>query len=382
MGDPVREPVTVCVTNFNGEDYLGPCLDALAIMEGHVVEIIVVDNASTDGSIDLLSSRPDVGPPLRVISMPDNEGPCPARNAALAAANTRWVFQLDSDVVVKPDTLTTLLPEIAAPGVAAVMPRAVLADDPSVIHYDGGNMHYVGVMCLDRLMAPVEGAPTEPEDVDAVICMALLLDREVVRVAGGFDEAFFILFEDHDLSYRLRARGLRLRHVPASVVLHLAGTPGISYRPGAPSYPDRRAWLHARNRAYLVLKNYSWPAILATLPGRFVYATIFFIFAAKRGVLTSYLKGRIELLGLLPRALRLRRQLGSSRVLGDRELLVAQDITISRVIERSRFEAKVEKTFNGVLRAWWRAARWLIPESRTRMNRPDPHLGTAGPSQA
>jgi len=381
MGTPGAERVTVCVTNFNGEDYLGPCLDALAVMEGEVVEIIVVDNASTDSSIDILASRPEGGPPLRVISMPENDGPCPARNAALAASNTRWVFQLDSDVVVKPDTLTRLLPETRHPGVAVVMPRAVLADDPSVIHYDGGCMHYVGVMCLDRLMAPVEGAPTEPQDVDAVICMALLMDREVVRVAGGFDEAFFILFEDHDLSYRLRARGLRLRHVPASVVLHLAGTPGISFRPGAPSYPQRRAWLHARNRAYLVLKNYTWPAILATLPGRFVYATVYLIFAAKRGVLASYIKGRLELLALLPRALRLRRQLGRGRVLGDRQLLVASDITISPVIERSPFEARVEKTFNGVLRAWWRAARWLIPESRKRMNRPDPHPGRAGPSQ-
>jgi GT2 family glycosyltransferase len=374
--------VTVCVTNYNGKAYLGPCLDALAAMDGEVAEIIVVDNNSTDGSLELLRARDSEGPPLRVISMPDNDGPCTARNVALAAANTRWVFQLDSDVVVQRDTLTRLLPEIADPDVAMVMPRAVLADDPSVIHYDGGHMHYVGVMCLDRLMAPVAGAPEQPRDVDAVICMALLLDREVVRVAGGFDEAFFILFEDHDLSYRLRVRGLRLRHVPGSVVLHLAGTPGISFRPGAPSYPERRAFLHARNRPYLVLKNYSWAAILATLPGRSVYALVYLAFAARRGVLVSYLKGRFELLGLLPRALRLRRQLRGCRVIGDRQLLMATDITISPVIERSPLEARLEKSFNGVLRAWWRAARWLIPESRTRMTRPEAHHGRPGRDRA
>lgn len=378
MGAELSERVTVCVTNFNGEDYLGPCLDALAAMDGEVAEIIVVDNASTDRSLDILKTRDQAGPPLRVIRMSENEGPCPARNAALAASNTRWVFQLDSDVVVQRDTLVRLLPETRQPGVAVVMPRAVLAEDPSVIHYDGGHMHYVGVMCLDRLMSPLDGAPTQAEDVDAVICMALLLDREVVRVAGGFDEAFFILFEDHDLSYRLRARGLRLRHVPASVVLHLAGTPGISFRPGAAGYPERRAFLHARNRPYLVLKNYTWPAILATLPGRCLYALIYLIFAARRGVLASYLKGRVELIGLIPRALRLRRQLGKQRVLGDRQLLVATDITFSPVIDRSRLEAKLEKTFNGVLRAWWRAARWLIPESRTPMNRHDPQSGLSG----
>jgi|SoiMethySBSTD1v2_1073268.scaffolds.fasta_scaffold14015_6 GT2 family glycosyltransferase len=356
-------PVTVAVTNWNGAAFVEACLDALASLRGAIAEVLVVDNASTDDSVARIEghrlARGGGAPPLRLLRMERNDGPCPARNRALAEARTRWVLQLDSDVLVRPDTLERLV-EQAGEGVAAVQPRAVLAADPQTIHYDGGRMHYVGMLCLDHFMARAPAAPEPPADVDAVISMALLLDRQAVLEAGGYDEAFFILFEDHDLSYRLRARGLRLRRVPQAVVLHREGTAGLSFRPGAPAYPARRAFLHGRNRPYLVLKNYSWPALLLTFPGRCLYALLYLAFTVRRGVLGPYLRGRLDFLRLAPRALRLRRGLAGQRVNGDGTLLVGDDLTISTVIVRSRLEARVEKTFNAALRGWWRLARRLL----------------------
>jgi GT2 family glycosyltransferase len=356
--DPLRTPVTVTVVNYNGKAFIEDCLDALAALEGEVVEILVIDNASTDGSLDLIRRR---APAVRLIELECNGGPCAARNVGLREASTDWVFQIDSDVIVRPDTLLELLPETGLPGVAVVQPRAVLAHDPSVVHYDGGSMHYVGVMCLDNLLARVDGVASEPEDVDAVISMALLLHRGALLDAGGWDEAFFILFEDHDVSYRLRARGHRLRRVPGAVVLHREGTEGISYRPGAVGYPGRRAFLHARNRPYLVLKNYSWAAIFLSLPGRFAYACVWAAFAASRGVFLDYLKGRWALIKLVPRALRLRRDTALHRVVGDGCLLGCRDLTFSPVIQRKGMEAGLIRLLNGMLSAWWAAAGRLLP---------------------
>jgi GT2 family glycosyltransferase len=350
-------PVTIAITNWNGAAFLDDCLDAALAVRGAVREVVVVDNASTDDSVARIRRR---GAAVRLVEMPSNEGPCPARNRGLAESATRWVLQLDSDVIVRPDVLERLCAE-AADGVALVQPRAVLASDPSVVHYDGGRMHYVGMLCLDNLLARVEGPPGPPEDVDAVISMCLLVDREVVLKAGAYDPAFFILFEDHDLSYRLRVRGLRLRRVPAAVVLHREGTVGLSFRPGAPAYPARRAFLHARNRTYLVLKNYSWPALLASLPGRMLYGLVYGVFALRRGAWGSYLRGRWELLGLLPRAWRHRRALAGARRVSDRVLLRADDLTISPVIARGPLERKAEKAFNVALRGLWRATRWMVP---------------------
>ena len=367
-GVPSPASVTVTIVNYNGAAFLDDCLDAVLALQGEVDEIIVVDNASTDDSRERVAAR---GSSVRLVALPTNDGPCPARNRGLLEAKTPWVLQLDSDVIVRPDTLVVLLAE-CRPGVAIVQPRAVLADDPSVVHYDGGRMHYVGVMCLDHLLARPDAPPGPPEDVDAVISMALLVDRRVVLEAGAYDEAFFILFEDHDLSYRLRARGHRLRRVPGASVLHREGTRGISYRPGTQSYPSRRAYLHARNRAYLVIKNYSWPALLLSWPGRCVYALVWAVFAATRGVLLDYLRGRLDLLRLVPRALRERRRLAGARRVGDGRLLGSDDLTFSPVITRKPFEAGLEGVLNGILRGWWRLVRPLLPRGAVSAPEEDP----------
>jgi GT2 family glycosyltransferase len=351
-------PVTVAITNWNGAAFLDDCLDAALALRGEVREVVVVDNASTDDSVARIRRRE---PRVRLVELARNEGPCPARNRGLAEAATRWVLQLDSDVILPPDVLERLGPEAAGERVAVVQPRAVLASDPTVVHYDGGSMHYVGMMCLDRLLVRADGPAGPPEDVDAVISMCLLLDRQAVLGAGAYDPAFFILFEDHDLSYRLRARGFRLRRVPGAAVLHREGTAGLSFRPGAPAYPERRAYLHARNRTYLVLKNYSWPALAASLPGRVLYGVVYAAFALRRGVFLSWLKGRLALLALLPRAWRLRRELRGERRISDRVLLRDDDLTFSPVIARSPLELRLEKAFNTVLRGLWRAARWMVP---------------------
>jgi hypothetical protein len=113
-----------------------------------------------------------------------------------------------------------------------------------------------------------------------------------------------------------------------------------------------------------VLKNYGIAALVLTLPGRAAYALVYLLFAARRGVLGSCLRGWWEALRLAPRALSLRRGLAGRRLVGDGRLLVADDLSISPHIRRSRLEARLEKTFNVSLRAWWRVTRWLLPRGR------------------
>ncbi|MED5331097.1 MAG: glycosyltransferase family 2 protein [Planctomycetota bacterium] len=348
-------PVTVCVTNFNGAEYLEACLEGVTSLRGRIDDILVIDNGSKDDSVAIIQRYP-----VRLIQLSSNDGPCVARNRGLLEATTRWVFQIDSDVVVKPDTLEQLWPQTEEEGVAAVQPRAVLRGEPSLVHYDGGSMHYVGMLCLDNFMQPIPAASGEGEDVGAVVSMALLLDRTAVIEVGNYDEAFFILFEDHDLSYRLRACGYRLRRVLGATVDHLGGTAGLSYRPGSRSYPSRRAFLHGRNRTYLVLKNYSLLTLLVTLPGRFLFGTAWAVFSCRRGLALSYLKGRLDVIRLLPRALRARRRLAPQRRLRDGVLLEAESLTFSPIIARSKVEARLEGALTVILRGWWRLVRFLI----------------------
>jgi len=99
-------PVTVCVTNYNGAESLAWCLDAVLALDPAPAEILLVDNASTDRSLLLVREK---YPSVRIVVLPENRGPCPARNAGLEKASHPLVFQIDNDVAPRPDCLALLL---------------------------------------------------------------------------------------------------------------------------------------------------------------------------------------------------------------------------------------------------------------------------------
>jgi GT2 family glycosyltransferase len=266
------------------------------------------------------------------------------------------VLQVDADAILAPDCLERLLADAEESGAAVAMPRALFDADRSRIHYDGGWFHYVGVMTLDRFFAPLAGAPDAAEDVDAVISMALLMRREAVLPAGGYDPGYFILFEDHDLSYRLRARGLRLRRVPSARVFHREGTVGTSYREG-PDYPARRARLHSRNRWRLLLRNHSGAALLLGLPGILAYELLWVGFAASQGLLGAWWEGKRELFAELPELRRQRRTLQAARTVADHALLRARPLSHAPMVRRSALARGAEAALDLFLRGWWAAVR-------------------------
>ncbi len=348
--------VTATVCNWNGRAYLGDCLRSLLAQTLRPVRIVVYDNASTDDSVELV--RRDF-PQIELVPMGSNLGPGAPRNRGLEEASTDYVLQVDSDAILAPDCVERLRADAAATGAAIVMPRALFDRDRGRVHYDGGSFHYVGVMTLRNFFAPLPAA--EPAlDVDAVIAMALLLRREKVCAAGGYDLDYFILFEDHDLSYRLRARGERLRLVPDALVFHREGTAGLSYREG-PAYPERRAFLHSRNRWRLLLRNHSAAALLLGLPGLLAYELVWLGFAVAKGLLRPYLRGKRELLVELPRLFAQRRAIQRSRVVSDRLLLCAQKLTHAPMVKQSAVARAAERLLDGWLRSWWWLVRPLLP---------------------
>lgn len=358
-------PISVAVCNYNGEAYLDECLSAVRALEGGVDEILVVDNASTDRSLAILAER---HPDVRVLRLARNDGPCPARNAGMRAARNRWVLALDNDAVVRPDALTKLADAVAtlaadasrARRVAIVQPRTVFFAEPSRVHYDGGAFHYAGLIALRnfyRPLAEAEGRGTLA--VDCAVAVALLVDREVVLANGGYDERFFILFEDLDLSYRLRSRGFDILSVEDALVLHKGGTPGISFREG-PRYPGSRVFLHARNRCLFVAKNYRLWTIALSAPGLAVYEIASLALAIGSGGLLAWARGKWRFLVLLPRVVRERAAIQHGRCVGDRALLVGGPLTIAPGLARSAVRRALLGALDAALRAWWSLARVFV----------------------
>ena len=347
--------VTVVVCNYNGEQHLPACLDAIAQLEGEVAEVLVVDNASTDRSLELVARH---APEARVLHTGGNLGPSVARNLGMREARTRWVLALDNDAVLPPEALRELLAAAEETGAALAQPRSVLADDPERVHYDGGWLHYLGLISLRNFYAPLASAEGEGTlEVDCAISMCLMVDRERVLALGGYDERYFILFEDLDLSYRLRATGQKIVSVEGVVVHHRAGTPGVSFREGK-HYPRSRVYYHSRNRWQLLLKCWSLRALFLAAPGLLLYELVTLFFASLHGHPLAWLRGKWELLGLLPGLLRDRRELQRARTVGDRELLVAGPLTVTPDAATG-IKGRALSCLQVVLGAWWRMVRPL-----------------------
>jgi GT2 family glycosyltransferase len=215
-------------------------------------------------------------------------------------------------------------------------------------------------MTLRNFFQPRPSAPEEAQDIDAAISMALLVRREPVLATGGYDPNYFILFEDHDLSYRLRAQGHRIRLVPDALVYHREGTAGISYREG-PAYPQRRAFLHSRNRWMVLIRNHSLPALCWGMPGILGYELVWMAFATVRGLLGSYLRGKGALLKLLPQLLRERHGIQRQRKVRDRLLLKALPLTHAPMVKASAMARGFDQCLNAMLRTWWRCVSLLLP---------------------
>jgi GT2 family glycosyltransferase len=348
------EPVSAVVCNFNGEQYLPGCLDALLAQDEPPDEIIVVDNGSTDGSVRVIVER---YPRVKLVALPYNGGPCVARNAGMRAARNRLVLAVDNDAVPRPDVLGRLRAAlVACPGAVAAQPRSVFASETTRVHYDGGRFHYAGLYSLRNFCAPLADAEGEGVlPVDGLIAISPLLDRDRVLALGGYDEDFFILFEDYDLSLRLRIAGLAVLSVEDALVLHRGGTPGISFR--GEVYPRIRAFYHSRNRWLLLVKNHRWRTLVVSLPGLCVYELVWTLFTLRSGHIKAHAAGKGGFLKDLGRALDKRRQVQASRRVDDRELLVGGPLTLSPQLVRSAAARAASSVLDALLRAWWSVAR-------------------------
>jgi GT2 family glycosyltransferase len=352
---PTLGPIAAVICNYNGREHLPPCLSALRLSSRKFAETIVVDNASTDDSVELL--RRDFRE-ARVVELATNDGPCAARNRGLAEARCEWVLLVDNDAVLAPDAVAKLeRAALANPDAAVIQPRSVVASDPGVVHYDGGALHYCGLFSLRNFFKSVRDAEgTGVVEVDGCVSVVLLVKRSVLTEFGGFDPAYFILFEDLDLSMRLRMAGHRILSVEDSICHHRGGTPGISFR-GKIGYPQRRAFLHSRNRCVYLVKCHQWSTLLLSSPALLLYELVWALFTLLSGTFTGYLRGKWAFLTTVRRTLRARKAVQRRRVRPDRDLLVGGPLTIAPQLNTGGLKSAILAALDFALSLWWALIR-------------------------
>jgi hypothetical protein len=289
----------VIIVNWNGRHHLDGCLTALQAQTFTSFDAILVDNGSTDGSVEWVETH---FPKVRLIRNTHNVGFAPGNNQAIRSTEAEFIATLNNDTQVAPGWLAALIAAAESdPTVGMVASKMLFADRPDTINSAGIALDPVGI-AWDRL----GGMPDDPDgktpvEVFGPCAGAALYRRAMLDQIGLFDEDFFAYLEDVDLAWRARLAGWRCLYAPAAHVYHAHSATGVE----GSAFKSR---LLGRNKVWLIAKNYGpTRRLLAFLPLVVLYdlAAVAFALIAQGNV--HSLLGRIDGLLGLPRAWRKRR---------------------------------------------------------------------------
>lgn len=305
--------ITVVVVNYNAGDYLRGCLASLARQTFTDFETIVVDNASTDGSLDRIAETPAN---LTILRQDGNLGFAAANNIGARNGRGRWLALLNPDAEAAPDWLANLMRAASErPTHRMLASLQVNLHDPTKLDGAGDCYLAYGYAWRGGFGHKVESAPAAGECF-APCGAATFLPRDVFLDSGGFDERYFCYHEDVDLGFRLRLRGERCQFVPEAVVRH-AGS-AISGR------TSRFAVFHGvRNGVWTYVKNMPGWLLLLTSPVWFIGSLALLLRGAVRGAFVPTWQGFAAAFAGLGPALQSRRVVKAQRSVSTAKLAAA-----------------------------------------------------------
>lgn len=254
--------LSIVVVNWNTRDLLLRLLGQLFVASRLTIEVLVVDNDSSDDSVAMVRER---FPAARVLPQDHNGGFAFGVNRGLEAARGRWILLLNTDADADPAQLEAFVRDAERHPDAAVFGPRIL-DEHGTTQRSTWRRHLPREHLLDALfLNRFRSAPATPPagPVDCVSGCVFLIRRDVIAKVGGFDERYFMYFEEADFCERVRRAGHRVYHLPSTSFVHAGGLSAaqsqqrtfLAYRESALLYHAR--W-HGRPRtelvrAYLVL---------------------------------------------------------------------------------------------------------------------------------
>lgn len=264
---PARPPLfSVIVVNYNGQSFLKDCFDSLLHTTYPAVEILMVDNGSTDDSVPFVEQN---YPQVRLIKSPTNLSYSGGNNLGIRHASGDYIVLLNNDTEVTPGWLEPLAEEFASDrAIAACQPKILMMTDRSSFEYAGaagGYMDRFGFPFLrGRIVDVIEkdhGQYQDPVDLFWTSGAAMAIRKSVLDEIGLLDEDFVLHMEEIDLCWRMHLTGYRLRVRPDAVVYHFGG--GTLGRKQV-----AKLYYNIRNSIFMLLKNTSTRRLLWVLPVR------------------------------------------------------------------------------------------------------------------
>lgn len=275
--------LSIVVLTFNSYKFIGSCLDSVFAQDYPHFEVIIIDNGSEDGTINLIKNN---FPYVFLIENKTNLGACIGRNQGIKIAKGEWILALDCDVVLEKTFLTKITNFINGLEInIGILQPKILSEDKKTIYSCGiylsklRRFYDIGKGKLDRLKYGnskyIFGA-----------CSAAALYRrqmleDIKEDTGYFDERFFFLVEDVDLSWRAQKKGWKAIFYPNAICYHYSNSSGYNFR--------LKQYLCFRNRYLLMLKNEKIRNLVKYIPFILIYdiSRLFYLFFVNKYTLEA-----------------------------------------------------------------------------------------------
>ena len=315
--------ITAAVLSYDGRHLLEGLLPTLAAQTVEDLKIVVVDNGSSDGTVDWLAES---WPEVSVVALADNVGVTAALNECVRAARSSdMIALLNNDTELEPNCLEILAGALLAhPEAGSAAPKLVDFYDRSVLDGAGDGFIWRGSATRRGHGEPDRGQYDEEEFVFGACGGAALYRAEAFEIVGEFDENYFAFYEDVDWNLRAQVAGLRCRYVPRAVVYHMGSA---TIGKGLGDFTQYHLW---RNAVWLVLKDYPVSWLLRRAPDLMVGQALVLAGAWRTKQLRVWVRAMRDASRGAPRAVRARRGVMVTRRVRARDL--------SEVIETTRSE--------------------------------------------
>jgi GT2 family glycosyltransferase len=258
--------ISIIILNYNCRQYIERCLDAVSKVSYPNLEVLVVDNASSDGSAELVEKK---YPFVQLLKSPKNIGFAAGNNLGIAQAKGEYILLLNPDTEIDACCVEHLFEVMNADDKVAVCGAKIcLLDRRNMIQHAGGKYSLLGVS-IDRGMCELdEGQYDKVEEVTFVCGAAMMFRRSLVLDIGLLDSSFFLYHEDVDFCIRAWLYGGKVIYVPKAVVYHKSGyLTDVDQKVSNPLVVFHKH----KNTFLILLKNFSLPTVFFWFPLSVLY---------------------------------------------------------------------------------------------------------------
>ena len=311
MSENSQNPlVSIIVLNYNAGGLLADCVKSLYDTSYNNYEIIVVDNASKDGSQKKCKERFDQ---IKLIENKENLGYCEGNNVGIKQATGEFIVILNPDTLIEPNWLTELVSAYKKHGEGLYQPKIISLYEENILQSTGNMMHIFGFGFARDKGVPDSSQRKDVEQIGYASGTCLFTSQSVLKKVGVFDPFLFLYHDDLDLGWRAAQLGIKSYYVPLSLIYHVE-----SY---SLKWSSKKFFWLERNRRYCLLTHYSADTYKKIRTYLWLVEIMVWIFYISKGFVGAKIKAEQDIRKNKKHILQKQQELENKKIIPDTELI-------------------------------------------------------------